>query len=357
MQHEGMRGGGTVQVLGRFDSFAELHRVVAGLGGRLRRARLDRLAAWRASAACSPPPDQPRSDLAQLLAIDDEVDRGDAPGDHGEADDRGRPLGGAQEEARGAVDDRRPCERREARGARQQLARHRRAPTAGGRACGPRPASTRKTTSGSSTSSSASKSPARAAARKAVTTSRWRPRSGSGDGRRAAHAPARAAGELARGRGRAVDDRGDLVERHAEHVVQHEGEALGGGQRVEDDEQGEPDRVGQLGLVGRVGVLAGGEDRLGQPGAHELLAPCPARAQHVQAHAGDDRRQPAAQVGDGVGVGAAEAQPRLLDGVVGLAERAEHPVGDRAQMRPVLLELLGLVLVSSTVTSSRRGPS
>ena len=30
MQHEGMRGGGRVQVLGRFDSFAELHRVVAG---------------------------------------------------------------------------------------------------------------------------------------------------------------------------------------------------------------------------------------------------------------------------------------------------------------------------------------
>ena len=30
MQHEGMRGGGQVQVLGRFDSFAELHRLVAG---------------------------------------------------------------------------------------------------------------------------------------------------------------------------------------------------------------------------------------------------------------------------------------------------------------------------------------
>jgi hypothetical protein len=30
MQHEGMRGGGRVQVVGRFDSFAELHRVIAG---------------------------------------------------------------------------------------------------------------------------------------------------------------------------------------------------------------------------------------------------------------------------------------------------------------------------------------
>ena len=30
MQHEGMRGGGQVQVLGHLDSFAELQRVVAG---------------------------------------------------------------------------------------------------------------------------------------------------------------------------------------------------------------------------------------------------------------------------------------------------------------------------------------
>ena len=30
MQHEGMRGGGQVQVLRRFDSFAELHRLIAG---------------------------------------------------------------------------------------------------------------------------------------------------------------------------------------------------------------------------------------------------------------------------------------------------------------------------------------
>jgi hypothetical protein len=30
MQHEGMRGGGRVQVLGSFASFAELHRLVAG---------------------------------------------------------------------------------------------------------------------------------------------------------------------------------------------------------------------------------------------------------------------------------------------------------------------------------------
>jgi hypothetical protein len=30
-----------------------------------------------------------------------------------------------------------------------------------------------------------------------------------------------------------------------------------------------------------------------------------------------------------------------LDGVVSLAERAEHPVGDRAEMRPLILEFEG----------------
>jgi hypothetical protein len=72
-----------------------------------------------------------------------------------------------------------------------------------------------------------------------------------------------------------------------------------------------------------------------------LLAPRSARAEHVQRHAGDDCRQPAAEVPDFARVGAAEPQPGVLDGVVGLAERAEHPVGDSAEMRPLLLEVPG----------------
>ena len=46
-----------------------------------------------------------------------------------------------------------------------------------------------------------------------------------------------------------------------------------------------------------------------------------------------------------LGVAAAEAHPGLLHRVVGLAERAEHPVGDRAQVSAVLLELPGQELV------------
>jgi hypothetical protein len=69
---------------------------------------------------------------------------------------------------------------------------------------------------------------------------------------------------LTRRFGRAVDDRCDLVEWHTEHVVQNEGESFGGAQRLEDDEQGEPDRVGQQRLVLGVGAVGSVDDRLGQ---------------------------------------------------------------------------------------------
>ena len=52
------------------------------------------------------------------------------------------------------------------------------------------------------------------------------------------------------------------------------------------------------------------------------------------------------QVLDAGGVGPVEADPGLLDGIVRLAQRAEHAVGHGAQVAPVLLELLGLVVHS-----------
>ena len=132
-------------------------------------------------------------------------------------------------------------------------------------------------------------------------------------------AAAGAAGELARGGRGAVDQRADLVEGHGEHVVQDEGEPLGGRERLEHDQQGEPDRVGEQRLVLGVDGVGAVDQRVGD--AHLLqrrLAPRRARAQHVQRHARDDRRQPAAEVLDLVRVGAVQAQPGLLHGVVGL---------------------------------------
>ena len=66
---------------------------------------------------------------------------------------------------------------------------------------------------------------------------------------RAPHPATGTARELARRGWRPADDRGDVVERHAEHVVQHERHALGGSQRIEDDQQRKPDRVAQEGFL------------------------------------------------------------------------------------------------------------
>ncbi len=63
-----------------------------------------------------------------------------------------------------------------------------------------------------------------------------------------------------------------------------------------------------------------------------------------------DGGQPGAEVLDLARVGVAEPQPGVLDGVVSLAERAEHPVGHRAQVRSVLLELVSEPLLLIDVT-------
>ena len=123
------------------------------------------------------------------------------------------------------------------------------------------------------------------------------------------------------------------------------------GQRLEHDQQRKTDRVGEHRLVLRIAALDGVDDRVGQMDVQRLLAARLACAEHVQRHAGDHGRQPAAEVLDVARVGAAESKPGVLDRVVGLAERPEHPIGDRPQVGPVLAELPGepfLLLVHVT---------
>lgn len=69
-----------------------------------------------------------------------------------------------------------------------------------------------------------------------------------------------------------------------------------------------------------------------------VLAMRLARAQHVQAHACDDRGQPPSQILDFICLGTAQSQPGLLDGVVRLAQRTEHAVSHRPQVIAVLFE-------------------
>ena len=183
-----------------------------------------------------------------------------------------------------------------------------------------KPASARNTTSGSSTSSSASKFPVPGRGQERVDdlpllTERRRIRRV-----RTPNAPARAGGELARRAGVAIDDRTDLVERDAEHVVQNEREPLGGRERIEDDHQRHPDAVGEQRLV--LGIVLAfpeqGDGRLSRPLVDEILAPRLAGPQHVEADAADHRRQPRAHVLDPGRVRAAEPEPCLLHSVVRL---------------------------------------
>jgi len=91
--------------------------------------------------------------------------------------------------------------------------------------------------------------------------------------------------------------------------------------------------------------------------ADGLFVPGLAGAQQVQAHPGHDRGQPAAHVLHAVGARTAEPQPGLLHGVVRLGRRAEHPVGHRAQARPVRLEALGQPVALVHWSPLRQGPS
>ena len=120
--------------------------------------------------------------------------------------------------------------------------------------------------------------------------------------------------------------------------MQDEGEALGGSERLEDDEQRQPDGVGDQRLLLGVGRVVDRDERLGEPRADVVLVPRRPGAEHVETDAPDDGPEPAAEVVDGA-IHAVQPQPCLLHGVVALADRAEHAVGDRPQERAMLLEL------------------
>jgi hypothetical protein len=70
-----------------------------------------------------------------------------------------------------------------------------------------------------------------------------------------------------------------------------------------------------------------------------------ARAQHVQAHPGGDRGQPRAEVRHVRRARPVQPEPGVLHRVVGILQRAEHPVGHGAQVSSMLLEAFRRPLV------------
>ena len=137
--------------------------------------------------------------------------------------------------------------------------------------------------------------------------------------------------------------------------MEDEREPLGRPQRLEHDEQSEADGVRDHGFVLRVRPIPERDDGLRQPRAAVFLAAGPAGAQHVEADAAHDRREPAAQIVDAAGVGTAQPKPGLLKGVVRFAHRAKHPVRHRLQVASILLELPGqpVLLAHCHILSSR----
>jgi hypothetical protein len=63
-----------------------------------------------------------------------------------------------------------------------------------------------------------------------------------------------------------------------------------------------------------------------------------AGSQHVQADPCHHGGQPATQVAHLADVGAVHPQPRLLHGVLGLGQRAQHSIGDRPQVCAMFFE-------------------
>jgi hypothetical protein len=223
-----------------------------------------------------------------------------------------------------------------------------------GRAARP---SERTTTFGSSTASSRWKSPSRDAARNASTLRPLAVEIRVGH-RRSLDAAAGTARELPHGGRRPADDPSDLAERHAEHVVQHEGHALGRPQGIEDGEKRKSERVTQERLLLGVGSGLRTHDRIRDVRVERRLTACPSRTEHVQAHAAHNGRQPSSKVFDVTGVCSAEPDPGLLHGVIRLSQGAEHAVCDRPQVGAVGFESLSQPnLISHEDTSTTRESS
>jgi hypothetical protein len=154
-----------------------------------------------------------------------------------------------------------------------------------------------------------------------------------------------AARQLPHGGDGAPEDPADLLEGHRERVVEDERHPLRRRQLLQHDQEREADRVREQRLPLRPAVVLARHHRLRPVRVEGLLGVDRPRAKLVEADPRDDRGQPASDVLDAAGVRAGEPEPRLLDGVLRLARRSQHPVGDRAQARPVLLELPRQLLV------------
>jgi hypothetical protein len=136
--------------------------------------------------------------------------------------------------------------------------------------------------------------------------------------------PAPTARELSRRHRRAADDRCNLIERDIEHVMQHECDPLRRRQGLEHNQHrnadGIRDQLSALQIVGRGESLHFGIDR--------DFTPRLPSAEHVDADARNDCREPAGKIVNAACAGTHNPKKALLHRVIGLGLRTEHPVGN-----------------------------
>lgn len=135
----------------------------------------------------------------------------------------------------------------------------------------------------------------------------------------------------------AIDDRRDLLEGHAEHVMQHKGDALGRRQRIEHGHQGRADRIGQdrlmLGIARIDASSSCVESGPSCRALRERSMPSAMRATTVVS-------QPP-RLSTPAGVGTADSQPSVLHRIVRFAVRTEHAQSHGVQVAAMGFELLG----------------
>ena len=148
-----------------------------------------------------------------------------------------------------------------------------------------------------------------------------------------------AGGELAHVVLALADDLRDLRIAVVEHVVKQQHGSLLGREALQQHQHRQRQRVGRLGVPGRI-VVAVGDDRLWQPLADVALAAGARGAQLVDRQPGGHGRDERARRRDLLAglERLMDPQQRLLDHVLGLGDAAEHPVGDRERDRPQLVE-------------------
>ena len=142
-------------------------------------------------------------------------------------------------------------------------------------------------------------------------------------------------------------DLGDLVVVVPEHLVQQEHGTFGRGQALEQDEEGHGQGIGHLGALrgvrGGRGAQLARDEWFGKPGTHVGFPPDPRGPQVTDGQPGGDRGQVGLGRGDALALAQSTGQPQegLLDDVLGVADAAGHPVGDREHQRPELQVVRG----------------